>query len=1010
MTVKKIFLICRILCLALALLMLPVSAFPAAAGDTKSYNFAKGQHIEATNSYVPPEGFYNATFLNDGEWKTLEGSNVKLGWNTDPYSGIGETDPVDITIRLDGEYALETVVLYPMKWGNGETFPRDFELQGSTDGKTWFSVYSAQKNVSAKADSNTAVQPKTYELDAPVTIKFFRIHITRHSAVKDASGAASSALGEIELYGYGEGEMKETVINKAALRMNPGETDWLELIVDRRLERPEVAYSSSNDKVVKVDADGTVHAVAVGEAVVTAKDLSTGKEYKTAVLVDTFRVEDQFNIVTFMPYFWAEEVNPDYFDTLQKSGITNVELNFAFDAGAITYENNLKAIAMAYERGMDVTVSEVDFTNATWPSKTEKEIKDFVKKYSHLPGLTGFYIEDESPDSKQYARAMATIKEIMPYAVTHVNYCGQYADNVRALHKELSKYGEGLLDYVMYDVYCFRNAVCDEASMYTYLEYNRAIGRELNTPTAFYVQSMAWNNCYRPNGDDIRYQVWAGLAYGAKQYSYFCYHTPRANAAETYGPAIVDLEGKPTDLYEPVSELNWQIRAIGPTLMKLDTETVYHTGTNFGGGYNALPAGHYLRPVDREQKLTVSRMVEKDTDNEYAILVNRDYNDPQTVKFTLAKDVKSVSYISTETGESVLMTPDQDGVYTVELLAGEGILLKMDESYKYRLEEITDYYFLNKAIETAEALDLTKYKPDGQEDFKKALESAKTVAADTKVAQSKVDAALSALNKAMSALKMYASEGANLAQDKPVNATSSYEEGNYFLAKFLTDGVQLPFDQCLNVGWSVSPFDVLARDAAVDITVDLEDEFLIDAIVLRPALYNNGGTFPSDYTVEVSADGERWIRIGEGKDVKMSEPLDQSYTADSVKARYVRVCITRHSDTTDATGGYLSQLGEIEVYGKDILPDSTDTDTPDDPTPPEPETDTPATDEPATDEPTTDHPDTDSPDVRPEDTAGNTEAEETDSAPAKGCGSALPLGSLGVLLTLGGAWLARKRS
>ena len=85
---------------------------------------------------------------------------------------------------------------------------------------------------------------------------------------------------------------------------------------------------------------------------------------------------------------------------------------------------------------------------------------------------------------------------------------------------------------------------------------------------------MAWNNCYRPNGDDIRYQVWAGLAYGAKQYSYFCYHTPRANAAETYGPAIVDLEGKPTDLYEPVSELNWQIRAIGPTLMKLDTKVV----------------------------------------------------------------------------------------------------------------------------------------------------------------------------------------------------------------------------------------------------------------------------------------------------------------------------------------------------------------------------------------------------------------------------------------------------
>ena len=363
----------RLLCACLALLMLPLAAFPAVATESdKSYNFALGQQIDATNSYIPGEGFFNHTFLNDGEWLTYDATNVKLGWNSDPYSGITETDPVDITITLDGTYTLEKIVLYPMKWGNGETFPRDFDLLGSTDGSTWFDVYPAQTDVTAAAADNLSVRPKEYVLGSAKEINYFRIRITRHSAVQDANGTASSALGEIELYGYESGEMKETTVNKSALRMNPGETDWLELIADRRLETPEAVYSSSNDKVVKVDADGTVHAVAVGEAVITTKDLSTGKEYKTAVLVDTFRVEDQFNIVTFMPYFWAEEVNPDYFDLLQKSGITNVELNFAFDANAITYENNLKAIAMAYERGMDVTVSEVDFTNATWPSKTEK--------------------------------------------------------------------------------------------------------------------------------------------------------------------------------------------------------------------------------------------------------------------------------------------------------------------------------------------------------------------------------------------------------------------------------------------------------------------------------------------------------------------------------------------------------------------------------------------------------------------------------------------------------------
>ena len=1008
----------RFLCASLALLMLPLAAFPATAAESgKSYNFAEGQQISATNSYVPAEGFFNASFLNDGEWLTYADGNVKLGWNTDPYSGIDETDPVDITITLDGTYDLEKIILYPMKWGNGETFPRDFQMLGSTDGKTWFDVYPAQTDVTAGAADNLSVKPKEYVLDSAVEINFFRLRITRHSAVADVNGTASSALGEIELYGQRGGAIRETAINKTALRMNPGETDWLELSVDPRLDPPEVTHSSSNESVVKVDADGTVRAIAVGEAVITTRDVTNGVDYKTTVLVDTFRVEDQFNIVTFMPYFWAEEVNPDYFDLLQQSGITNIELNFAFDAGAITYENNLKAIQLAYERGMDVTVSEAEFNNVTWPSKTKEEIYKFVKKYSHLPGVTGFYIEDESPDSKQYAYAMATIKEIMPYAVTHVNYCGAYAENAQALYNELTKYGEGLLDYVMYDLYCFRSEVCDENSMYSSLEYNRQIGQALNTPTAFYVQSMAWNNCYRPNGDDIRYQVWAGLAYGAKQFSYFCYHTPRANAAETYGPAIVDLEGNPTDLYEPVSELNWQIRAIGDTLMKLDTVTVYHTGQSFGGSYNALPAGYYLRLVDRDQKITLSRMVEKGTDNEYAILVNRDYNKPRTIKFTLTDDVKSLSYISTETGKPVAMTPDKDGVYSVDLLAGEGILLKLDESYEFSVEDVVDYYALNKAILAAEELDLTKYRDDGQEEFKTALADAKAVSADIKASQTKVNAALNTLNRTMSALRMKAAEGVNLALGMSVSATSSYEEGTYFMAKFLTDGKNNPFEDDPNIGWSANPFDVLKQNSPVDIVVDLEMTYYLDAVVVRPPQYINGGSFPQSYTVEVSTDKKTWVKIGEAKDLVLTAPIDQSYDAGATEARYVRIHITRHSDLVDATGGYFSQIGEIEVYGKDTPPENV--------TDPDSETTTPA--EPDTIAP--DGPDTTPAD--PESTAepdsGNTTTAPADSesngapdadtaenpsdttAPEGGCASVLGNGILGTLSALTAAAFALGR-
>ena len=210
MTAHKYATIRRLLCAALILLMLPLAAVTAAA---ESYNFAKGQDIEADNNYYPPEGFFDVSFLVDGEWLTIEGDNLKLGWNSDPFSGIGETDPVEITVKLDTYYLLEKILLYPMKWTNGEAFPRDFELLGSVDGEEWFAVYEAQKDVTAAAADNVSVTPKEYVLETPVSIRYFRLRITRHSAVVDATGAATSALGEIELYGS-----KDTAAEEEAAR------------------------------------------------------------------------------------------------------------------------------------------------------------------------------------------------------------------------------------------------------------------------------------------------------------------------------------------------------------------------------------------------------------------------------------------------------------------------------------------------------------------------------------------------------------------------------------------------------------------------------------------------------------------------------------------------------------------------------------------------------------------------------------------------------------------------
>lgn len=946
----------RLVTLALAVVLLigvvPVGILPttvAAADTPASTNIALHQSISATSSYIPPEGFFSESFLVDGHWDTYPGKDggVRLGWNNNtPVTIFGEDDPIDITISLDSTYCIDRIVIKPMQWSNGDNFPRGYELQISTDGQNWTTVVT-ETNKSAHAATNTEVQPIEYSID-PVNINYFRFHITKSSTCQDANGSYISSLGEIELYGYDTAPAKEAYVNKYALAMNPGETDWLGLTTGKTTVTEGVTYRSSNEAIVTVDADGTVHALALGNADVLIHDGTSGKDYTVPVTVENFDVHDKFQIVAFIPYFYEENINPTTFDHLKEGGITNVELNFALDTAAITYENNLRAIRYCAERGLDITVSEQAFNGGSWPQKTDEEILAFVRRYSHLPGVEAYYIVDEPSAATQFARPIALVKSVDPYAVTHMNFCGAYDGIVTPLQNKLvSEYGQSL-DYIMYDAYVFRSPVCAETTLYTQLEYNRAIGQRLGVPTATYIQSMAWNGCNRPNADAIRYQVFASLATGVKQISYFCWQTPRANAAETYGPAVIDIDGNPTDLFEPVSRINAAVQALGPTLMKLETKALYHTGTNFGAGYNQLPAGFFLTPEDWDQNLAISYMVEDESGRNYSMIVNRDYNQSATVSFTVDQGIKTLTRISPETGEPEVLTPDANGVYTLTLLAGEGALLATDGDFEFVQKEITNFHFLEKAVEAAETVDLSLYRENGKEAFREALAKAKEILANADATQSEVDSALKKLRNAQTALAPIAAEGVNIALGKKVTAGSSYEDGTYFSTAYLTDGIHTDLNTNPHQGWSVDPYAALGVDTPVWITVDLGDEYRVSSVMLRPTIYNDGGTMPSDFEIRVSKDNKEWVTVRKEAGLKLEEATDQVYTFNATEGRYVQIYITRHSSTVDVgTGGSLSQIGEIEVFGTELAPDPGEETTPDTHPETEPATDpdtTPVTD------------------------------------------------------------------
>lgn len=92
--------------------------------------------------------------------------------------------------------------------------------------------------------------------------------------------------------------------------------------------------------------------------------------------------------------------------------------------------------------------------------------------------------------------------------------------------------------------------------------------------------SMPFNDRLDPTEAQIRWQIYASVAYGAKGVLYFCYWTPGKGAKGAgefpKGGAIITAEGLRTRHYDEARRINGELKALGPTLMQLTSTNVYH--------------------------------------------------------------------------------------------------------------------------------------------------------------------------------------------------------------------------------------------------------------------------------------------------------------------------------------------------------------------------------------------------------------------------------------------------
>ena len=262
---------------------------------------------------------------------------------------------------------------------------------------------------------------------------------------------------------------------------------------------------------------------------------------------------------------------------------------------------------------------------------------------------------------------------------------GDYRDYISAYIEKVDT------DYISFDIYPFDNQY---SGMHPYYLENMDIVasacRESGRDFWLILQDGSTSTSKQMNKQQVSWQMYTALAYGAKTLIHACY-TP---CWWVDGTSLVNKDGTYTELWSSVSALNADIKALSDVYMQYDSLGVFGMGTpkdsfvatqirsqsrrNEATGYSGARG---FSDIAASRGLLVGSFENKAGDGYAMMLV--DSSDPyqgdngnNTVTFRTAvsSGVQVTAYVG---GTSQVLTP-VDGVYTVELTNGQGCFVTVE--------------------------------------------------------------------------------------------------------------------------------------------------------------------------------------------------------------------------------------------------------------------------------------------------------------------------------------------
>jgi hypothetical protein len=328
--------------------------------------------------------------------------------------------------------------------------------------------------------------------------------------------------------------------------------------------------------------------------------------------------------------------------------------------------------------GLKAIVSDARASGYDWAAvdeiKARNNVANLLAQVGNHPAVFGYYLRDE-PTAAWFSgleKVASPIRELAPGKWPYINLFPDYADNSQLGTTNYGEYLERFIatchpKIVSYDNYSLMDDGSLRGNYWSNLEAVHDACKRHGIEFWNIVLAVAHFNYREPTAADLRFEAYTTLAYGGRGIAYFTYFAPPVG---NYRGAAIDQFGNETPTWHNLQNVNLQIQKLGPILLQLQSDEVYHFGDI--PAHCKAPATNSLVTSVPGGNFLVGEFTHRDG-SRYVIIVNKDVSKSHPCSPQFRKSPRRLQHISRYSGS---LTPFE-GEY-VWLAPGQGVLLKPD--------------------------------------------------------------------------------------------------------------------------------------------------------------------------------------------------------------------------------------------------------------------------------------------------------------------------------------------